>query len=136
MYFKAIGGFRNFMSELQTCYSCGEDKDLSLFTHRLGIPFISCKMCVQEAKEGKRINDFGQKKRNALRKKRLKQATPNWLTKEDKKKMKAMQQVAKENNLTLDHIVPLAGRNVSGLNVPWNLQFLSFSENSKKYNSF
>lgn len=39
-------------------------------------------------------------------------------------------------NMVVDHIIPITNNNVSGLHVPWNLQYLTRVENSKKRNKF
>lgn len=68
------------------------------------------------------------------------QATPPWLTDDHKKSIAAIYrravQLTKETGTEyhVDHIVPLAGRNVRGLHVPWNLQVITASENHRKWN--
>lgn len=62
------------------------------------------------------------------------QATPKWLTAEQKAKMLGFYTRANDLGLEVDHIVPLKGKTVCGLHVPWNLGFLTRSENAKKGN--
>lgn len=40
------------------------------------------------------------------------------------------------SGMSVDHIIPLCGKNVSGLHVLENLQYLTRSQNSRKSNSF
>ena len=67
-------------------------------------------------------------------------ATPLWLTKEQLHSIKLYYLVAKwiqsilNEQIDVDHIVPLQGKNSCGLHVPWNLQLLTNSDNVKKGN--
>lgn len=61
------------------------------------------------------------------------QATPPWV---DLKEIEAIYIEAARLGLTVDHEVPLQGKGVRGLHVPWNLQLLTQSANSSKGNSW
>lgn len=78
--------------------------------------------------------------REAFRRAKKLYATPPWLTEEHKNQIK---QLYKERDMLristgimyhVDHIIPLQGKEVSGLHVPWNLQLLPWNENLKKSN--
>jgi hypothetical protein len=76
------------------------------------------------------------------RKKHIKLRTPAWLTKDDHNTIWGFYSIAamltKHNNekWEVDHVIPLLGKNVSGLHVPSNLQLLRSSDNLKKSNQF
>ena len=61
-------------------------------------------------------------------------AMPTWLTTEQHQMIRAFYQLAQATGLTVDHIVPLQGKTVCGLHVPWNLQLLPRRENCSKRN--
>lgn len=66
--------------------------------------------------------------------------TPKWLSKEQETHIKLYYGLAKLMSdylgqaMEVDHIVPLQGKNVSGLHVPWNLQVMSKVGNCQKKN--
>ena len=80
--------------------------------------------------------------RNAIRRSIRFSASPSWLTPKDKEEMAVL--YAHSQYLTettgkawhVDHIVPLQGKTVCGLHVPWNLQVITAAENLAKNNKF
>ena len=68
--------------------------------------------------------------------------TPRWLSDVDRQKIEEYYYTANMlgmhtgEHYHVDHIVPLRGKTVSGLNVPWNLQVLEKRKNLQKGNSF
>jgi len=75
-----------------------------------------------------------------VRRKRHRQATPKWLSSEQRAQIRALYQAAaaltKGTGVPheIDHVVPLAGDNVCGLHVPWNLQVVPMPLNRRKSN--
>lgn len=77
----------------------------------------------------------------AKRKAIKKQACPAWLTKAQYEEIADIYRQAKEleaiffnRKFHVDHIIPLQGKDVCGLHVPWNLQILTAEENMAKGN--
>lgn len=70
--------------------------------------------------------------RNASRKKHVKQAIPKWAN------LKKIQEIYENcpKGHHVDHIVPIRGKNVCGLHVEYNLQYLTAEENCRKNNKF
>ena len=67
------------------------------------------------------------------------QAMPVWLTKEHLSSIRSIYKQAADwskklgKKMHVDHIVPIKGKQVCGLHVPWNLQILAQSENCVKH---
>jgi hypothetical protein len=75
----------------------------------------------------------------ARRRARERRATPAWLTDEQKAEIRRLyrlcewwNELAREVVYVVDHVVPLDGKLVCGLHVPWNLRITTKLENAKK----
>ena len=68
----------------------------------------------------------------AAKRAKLLQRMPSWAN----KKMLALVYKNRPPGKVVDHMVPLMGKNVSGLHVAWNLQYLTPLENGIKSNKF
>lgn len=76
----------------------------------------------------------------SVRKRRHRNATPTWITPEQKLEMRQLYLTAQDlTKMTgelyvVDHIIPLINDDVCGLHVPWNLRVITQEENLKKSN--
>ena len=76
----------------------------------------------------------------SLRRRRFRQATPKWLSAEQKMEIRLKYRLAIELSRAtgirhaVDHEIPLQGDDVCGLHVPWNLRVITQEENLKKSN--
>lgn len=76
----------------------------------------------------------------SVRRRRHKNATPPWVTAEQKMEMRQLYLLAQKLTATtgeryaVDHIIPLINAQVCGLHVPWNLRVITQEENLKKSN--
>jgi hypothetical protein len=74
------------------------------------------------------------------RRRKHRQATPPWLTRQQKSEIRQVYQIAITMTKTtgeqyvVDHIVPLRSEEVCGLHVPWNLRVITQVENLEKSN--
>lgn len=76
---------------------------------------------------------ISQKYKEALHRATKLQATPKWLNKEQKDQIKSIYANC-PSGWHVDHIIPLKGKEVKGLHVPWNLQYLPATDNINKSN--
>lgn len=79
-------------------------------------------------------------KNSANRRARKLNATPSWLTEDDKMEIIGLyflcKMISEDTGIEhhVDHIIPLKGKTVCGLHVPWNLRIITARENICKGN--
>jgi hypothetical protein len=74
---------------------------------------------------------------SSVRHKRLRQSTPCWVSKESIKEVFLLaRRKTEETGIphVVDHVIPIRGKSVSGLTVPWNLRVITASSNCRKSN--
>lgn len=144
--------FRSLKAEaaagVRTCRSCGETKPLDgeTFARNSTGWDSSCRECARKrTKEWAAANAERAKvtayQNCANRYAAKRNRTPKWLTMEHRRQIRAvyaesMSRRQAGENVHVDHIIPLVGKTVSGLHVPWNLQILDASINCRKSNKW
>ena len=108
------------------CHACGSFVKKSKFQTQ-----SECEKCYQSrySKQNKGKKRSLQSKRRAVKL----DATPNWLTTIDWLIIEYVYESC-PHNFHIDHIVPLQGKTVCGLHVPWNLQAIPKLQNLSKSN--
>lgn len=63
-------------------------------------------------------------------------ATPKWIDMQEILRVydEACRRRAYGEDVEVDHIIPISGKLVCGLHVPWNLQIITAAENAEKWN--
>jgi 5-methylcytosine-specific restriction endonuclease McrA len=76
----------------------------------------------------------------SVRRRRFRDATPKWLSPEQKMEIRLKYRLAIELSRAtgirhaVDHVIPLQGEEVCGLHVPWNMEVITQDDNLKKSN--
>jgi len=143
------------------CNTCNEIKNLSYFgkdNRKSNKTQNKCKRCCVNKNKKWQLNNVDKLKQykkeyrlanlpkyaalEAKRRANKIAATPKWLSIAQTTEIQSYYITATllTNNTGIkyevDHIVPLRGKNVCGLHVPWNLQVISAEDNRRKYNKF
>lgn len=138
---------------VKECSLCGVEQPMSQFHMRTRkrkdgstykVPYSHCKTCRRADNKKHEQTPTGKatKKRNrSAYDRRNRQATPSWLTSEQKQDIAAIYEHMRDckavtgEDYHVDHIVPIRGENVCGLHVSWNLQVMPADVNISKSNS-
>jgi hypothetical protein len=97
---------------------------------------------IAKVREWQKLNPDKVNASQAKRRANQLKATPSWLTDSQWLEIKNFYALAKklekETGIKyhVDHIIPLKGKNICGLHVPWNLQLLTAEQNLVKSNKF
>jgi hypothetical protein len=145
---------------MKTCYKCKIPQCFSEFRKCSGASDglqSWCKACFRtndvaryKYSRGNEMREYQKRYRKAnkdktahwtrMRDARKLKATPDWLTLEQIKQIEDFYWLAKDCGLVsgeeyqVDHIIPIKGKDVCGLHVPWNLQVLPADINKSKGN--
>lgn len=144
------------LNVIKNCGVCKTDKALGEFAkHSTGKYGVSatCRICKNLyrnnwyienkesclAKSAQWAKENAHKKRSYRAKRRaaLLNATPIWADEKAIESLYKQAAILSKINLKkyeVDHIIPLQGKTVSGLHVPWNLQIIPTTENRSKGN--
>ena len=120
----------------QINYICKTCKNNKAAVHRATPKGKATTKAYRQSPAGK----ASRKREHAIRERRNKLATPKWLTKEQKKKIVDIYEDMRRYRDTtgeeyhVDHIIPIRGKNVCGLHVPWNLRVIKAFDNMSKGN--
>jgi 5-methylcytosine-specific restriction endonuclease McrA len=137
------GGQRNVSNN--RCFMCADEsskkwrvdhaEEVTARRKRLHVEYkTNSPEAIKASRKKDYLNNYDRFAENVLKRKRLMQGQcPKWA---DKEAIRSIYRKARDLGLTVDHVVPLRGKTVSGLHVEANLQLLSHVENSKKLNRF
>ena len=124
---------------MKTCRLCLVEQQLDDFyvryTTKDGRDTV-CKTCHKKRVSENKKNNPGYKSVSVPYR-----CVPHWLTVEDVTQIASIYEQAKHLTkatgieMVVDHILPLRGRNVSGLHVPSNLRIITAKENAMKANN-
>lgn len=135
------------LTNYKRCKDCHIIKTTEEFNFYKNNFYSYCRSCEQKQDKVRRDNDlnYNEKARiaykenpnpykanSAKRRALLKSAVPKWA---DLDAIKLFYKNCPEG-YEVDHIIPLQGKNVCGLHILENLQYLTFKDNRAKYNKF